>query len=113
MTDNGPGIAPHDLEAVFVGRRLGPDASGTGSGLSASRAIAERAGGWLQAVEHTPGARFVLWLPALVAATDPAAGNPTAGDPASGAQASAAPTARPAARPEKMQPPRNVPSSAR
>ena len=113
VTDNGPGIAPHDLEAVFVGRRLGPDASGTGSGLSASRAIAERAGGWLQAAEHTPGARFVLWLPALVDVTTPTTGAPTRGDRATGVQATAAPTARPAARPEKMQPPRNVPSRAR
>lgn len=66
--DNGPGIAPDDLEAVFQPfRRLGPARArppGTGLGLPISRRIVERHGGTLRAEPAQGGACFVIRLPA-------------------------------------------------
>lgn len=66
VTDNGPGIAPEDREAVFQPfRRLGLAGArppGTGLGLPISRRIVERHGGTL-AVEPGEGACFVIRLP--------------------------------------------------
>jgi len=65
VQDNGPGIAPDDLEAifnVFVSRKGG---RGTGLGLPVSRKILQEHGGEIL-VESQPGAgsRFTLELPA-------------------------------------------------
>ncbi len=64
VQDNGPGIAPDDLEAifnVFVSRKGG---RGTGLGLPVSRKIMEEHGGRIF-VDSQPGhgARFTLELP--------------------------------------------------
>lgn len=64
VEDNGPGIAPDDIEAifnVFVSRKGG---RGTGLGLPVSRKIMEEHGGRIT-VDSTPGqgARFTLELP--------------------------------------------------
>lgn len=62
VTDNGPGIAPEDREAVFQPfHRLGQ--TGTGLGLPVSRRIARRHGGSLSAEPSDKGARFALSLP--------------------------------------------------
>ena len=65
VTDNGRGIPDTQLEEIFTpGVRLNPThAAGLGSGLAASRGLAEQIGGMLAAVPYEPGARFVLWLP--------------------------------------------------
>lgn len=65
VEDNGPGIAPDDLEAifnVFVSRKGG---RGTGLGLPVSRKIMEEHGGRIT-VDSQPGkgSRFTLELPA-------------------------------------------------
>jgi len=64
VEDNGPGIAPDDLEAiftVFVSRKGG---RGTGLGLPVSRKIMEEHGGQIL-VDSQPGcgSRFTLELP--------------------------------------------------
>ncbi len=64
VADNGPGIAPDDLEAifnVFVSRKGG---RGTGLGLPVSRKILEEHGGRI-VVDSSPGqgSRFTLELP--------------------------------------------------
>ncbi|MCC6492475.1 MAG: ATP-binding protein, partial [Pirellulales bacterium] len=73
VEDNGAGIAPDDLEAifsVFVSRKGG---RGTGLGLPVTRKILEEHGGQVR-VESTVGrgSRFTLELPA--AATPPEGG---------------------------------------
>jgi signal transduction histidine kinase len=65
VEDNGPGIAPDDLEAiftVFISRKGG---RGTGLGLPVTRKILEEHGGQVR-VESTvgQGSRFTLELPA-------------------------------------------------
>lgn len=69
VTDNGTGIPPDALTAVFSrGTRLAPHrADGRGHGLADSRDLAAALGGTLEAEPWPDGARFVLWLP------DPAA----------------------------------------
>ncbi|MEM8944701.1 MAG: ATP-binding protein [Planctomycetota bacterium] len=64
VEDNGPGIAPDDIEAifnVFVSRKGG---RGTGLGLPVSRKIMEEHGGRIT-VDSQPGrgSRFILELP--------------------------------------------------
>lgn len=67
VADNGPGLGPQDLEAVFQPfRRLGPARTrppGTGLGLPISRRIVERHGGTLRAEPAPRGACFVIRLP--------------------------------------------------
>lgn len=65
VTDNGIGIPPGALEAVFDrGVRLVPEqADGGGHGLADSRDLAQSLGGSLRAEPWPDGARFVLWLP--------------------------------------------------
>jgi signal transduction histidine kinase len=69
VVDDGPGIAPDDLERVFdrfttveTARSRG---TGTGLGLAIVRAIATRHGGTVEAVESDQGAHFVLRLPSV------------------------------------------------
>ncbi|MCX8008051.1 MAG: ATP-binding protein, partial [Coriobacteriia bacterium] len=70
VTDTGPGIAPHDVERIFLEFVQGPDpsgnrvAQGAGLGLAISKRLAEALGGAIS-VESTPGAgsTFTLRLP--------------------------------------------------
>lgn len=69
VVDDGPGIAPADLERVFDRfHRSDPDRTpargGSGLGLAISREIVERHGGQL-AVDptHRPGCRMIVRLP--------------------------------------------------
>ncbi|WP_425260475.1 sensor histidine kinase [Rubrivivax sp. RP6-9] len=65
VADNGPGIAPDQLEAVF-GRfyRATHEGSGCGLGLAIVREIATRHGGRAVALPAQPrGLRVQLWLP--------------------------------------------------
>jgi two-component system, OmpR family, sensor histidine kinase KdpD len=77
VEDDGPGIAPGELEAVFDkffrGSAAHADApSGTGLGLAIAREIVRAHGGTIAAQPVTPhGARFVVTLPAH---TEPAGG---------------------------------------
>jgi signal transduction histidine kinase len=71
VEDNGAGIAPDDLEAiftVFVSRKGG---RGTGLGLPVTRKILEEHGGQVR-VQSTVGvgSRFVLELPATPSPAD-------------------------------------------
>ncbi|MEM9657454.1 MAG: GAF domain-containing sensor histidine kinase, partial [Planctomycetota bacterium] len=89
VTDNGAGIAPDDLEAVFavfVSRKGG---RGTGLGLPVSRKIMEEHGGQIRA-ESSPGegSKFTLEFPATPAVDDDAA-VPDAGRPPRAAQPTA------------------------
>lgn len=62
VTDNGPGIAPEDRQAVFQPfRRLGQ--AGTGLGLPISRRIVQRHGGRLWVEPTDGGACLALSLP--------------------------------------------------
>ena len=72
VRDDGPGVPAPDVERVFERFvRLDPARSagdGVGLGLSIARDLVERHGGTLRLVAPdpaTPGARFVLTLPAL------------------------------------------------
>jgi signal transduction histidine kinase len=78
VTDNGPGIAPKDRDAIFerfrqVGDTLTAKPEGSGLGLAISRMIVEHFGGraW---VEEAPGggAIFRVWLPREPAAASAA-----------------------------------------
>jgi Na+/proline symporter/signal transduction histidine kinase len=78
VTDNGPGIAPKDRDAIFerfrqVGDTLTAKPEGSGLGLTISRMIVEHFGGraW---VEEAPGggAIFRVWLPREPAAASAA-----------------------------------------
>ena len=72
VSDNGPGLAPEERDAVFerfhraVPRTsAGADGSGTGLGLAIVRWIALLHGGSVRAESNEPtGARFVVSLPA-------------------------------------------------
>ena len=69
VVDDGPGVAPDDLERVFdrfttveTARSRG---TGTGLGLAIVRAIAVRHGGTVEAVDSDQGGHFVLRLPSV------------------------------------------------
>ena len=74
VTDDGPGIAPEEAEAVFERfRRLDESRTastgGAGLGLTIARDIAERHGGGVHVdPSYTEGARVVLRLPLATAA---------------------------------------------
>jgi signal transduction histidine kinase len=65
VTDNGPGVAPEDAPRIFdpffTTKEPG---KGTGLGLSSALRLAEELGGTLELMPGSPGARFVLRLPA-------------------------------------------------
>ncbi|MET1231903.1 MAG: HAMP domain-containing sensor histidine kinase [Candidatus Limnocylindrales bacterium] len=66
VEDDGPGIAPDELDHVFDRFWRSPDApdGGTGLGLSIARWIAERHGGSITAALRVPhGASFTVHLP--------------------------------------------------
>ncbi len=78
IEDNGPGIAPEDLDAifnVFISRKAG---RGTGLGLPVSRKILEEHGGQIL-VDSEPGrgSRFQLEFPANVATPKKKTSSPT------------------------------------
>jgi two-component system sensor histidine kinase KdpD len=66
VTDQGPGVAPRDLERIFEPFEHGPGAArGTGLGLAICRGFAEANGGRVWAESQAgEGAIFVLALPA-------------------------------------------------
>ncbi|CAM3702521.1 sensor histidine kinase [Nocardioides zeicaulis] len=63
VRDDGPGLAPEQLQRVFEPfvRFAGPSTKGSGLGLSISRTIAERDGGAVQG-ESTLGSGTSFWL---------------------------------------------------
>jgi C4-dicarboxylate-specific signal transduction histidine kinase len=70
VCDNGPGIAEEDRERIFDPFFTTKDpGEGTGLGLANAARFAEELGGRLElhAPAHSPGARFVLTLPAAPA----------------------------------------------
>jgi Na+/proline symporter/nitrogen-specific signal transduction histidine kinase len=78
VTDNGPGIAPKDRDAIFerfrqVGDTLTAKPEGSGLGLAISRMIIEHFGGraWVEAAPGG-GAIFQVWLPREPAAASAA-----------------------------------------
>ncbi len=92
VTDTGPGLAPEDLERIFVPfERLGAertDVEGTGIGLPLARALTEAMGGHLTASSVLgQGAAFTVSLPRApdlihVPAPSPAPAAPAARPPA-------------------------------
>ena len=69
VADDGPGVPPDDRDRVFERFTRLDDArsardGGAGLGLAIARDIAERHGGTLTLDDGSPGARFVLRLPA-------------------------------------------------
>lgn len=68
VRDTGPGVPPAAVERVFERfGRLGSVQDGAGLGLPIARQIATQHGGTLVVEDATPGARFVLTLPAAPA----------------------------------------------
>lgn len=67
VEDNGPGISRSDAANVFDRGYRGSGSKGSGLGLAIVRQIAERHGGEVR-LRSSPGrgARFSVWLPALV-----------------------------------------------
>jgi len=65
VTDNGPGIAPHELPRIFEPFFTTKGSRGTGLGLAVTRKIIEGLGGTIN-VQSTPGqgTTFTLSLPA-------------------------------------------------
>ncbi|HET6468584.1 MAG TPA: ATP-binding protein, partial [Geminicoccaceae bacterium] len=77
VSDNGPGIAPEDLEVIYdkfrqVGHTLTGKPAGTGLGLAICRAIVERLGGriWVES-RLGQGAEFKFVLPLAPAPATP------------------------------------------
>jgi signal transduction histidine kinase len=70
VTDDGPGVSREEAETIFdrfarLDDARARDTGGTGLGLAIARDIVERHGGRLDLdVQHRPGARFVVVLPA-------------------------------------------------
>jgi PAS domain S-box-containing protein len=88
VSDNGRGIAQHDLESIFELFRQAhadsPTESGLGIGLTLARSLAEMHGGTLEARSPGPGqgSTFTVRLPAVqsaAAAPTPAVGGSTHG----------------------------------
>ncbi len=70
VSDDGPGVALDEAEAIFeAGRRgaAGTTHDGTGLGLTLARRLARSAGGDVVAHPGAAGGRFVILLPALSA----------------------------------------------
>ncbi|MBL9123802.1 MAG: GAF domain-containing protein, partial [Planctomycetaceae bacterium] len=68
VEDEGPGIAPHELESIFEtfqrGSRAKTDSRGAGLGLAICRAIVQAHGGTIRASNRPGrGAAFRFWLP--------------------------------------------------
>jgi signal transduction histidine kinase len=67
VEDQGPGIAPEDLERIWKDfQQVNPEDSerGTGIGLALSRQLAEHMGGSLTVESRVgKGSRFTLWIP--------------------------------------------------
>jgi signal transduction histidine kinase len=63
--NEGPGIAPEDVERIFdiYVTNAGEEARGTGLGLPLSRRLARLLGGELRAIAAETGGRFELQLP--------------------------------------------------
>ena len=79
VRDNGPGIAPNDLERIFevFTQGRGPAAGGTGLGLAISRQIVHDHGGSITASNHPDGgATFTIMLPAPAFASEPPQATP-------------------------------------
>ncbi len=71
VEDDGPGIKPQDLSQVFVLYSTGKR-GGTGLGLPLAREDVRRHGGEIEAKSrHGGGAQFLVYLPDVVAETDP------------------------------------------
>ncbi len=67
VTDDGPGLAPGELESVFepgVRGKAGNGGGGAGLGLALARRLARAAGGDVVAEPASSGALFVARLPA-------------------------------------------------
>jgi len=63
VSDNGPGIPPHDLPKIFMPFYT-TKAHGTGLGLAVVQKIVVQHGGTVEARNQTQGgAEFILWLP--------------------------------------------------
>jgi two-component system, NtrC family, sensor histidine kinase HydH len=64
VADNGPGLAPEQVDTMFAARVSSKPESGSGIGLTLSHAIATQHGGRLLFVkQRRPGATFRLLLP--------------------------------------------------
>jgi signal transduction histidine kinase/CheY-like chemotaxis protein len=83
VTDNGPGVAPEIAQRLFHPFASTKGRRGTGLGLYISRQLVREAEGELElAASAGPGARFLVWLPAVhggvAEPSAPAAPAPTA-----------------------------------
>ncbi len=64
VVDNGPGVAPADLERIFQVFVSTKGARGTGLGLPVTRKTLREHAGDVDYVRLQPGSRFTMWLPA-------------------------------------------------
>ena len=62
ISDQGPGIPPHLLHAIFVPMVTGR-AQGTGLGLSIAQSIVNRHGGLIECKNEPGATTFTLYLP--------------------------------------------------
>ncbi|MEW6677930.1 MAG: PAS domain S-box protein [Pseudomonadota bacterium] len=83
IADNGPGIAPDLRERIFDPFfTTKAEGSGTGVGLSVSRAVMREQGGDLELESDAPACAFCLWLPLVeVAPAPPGADTPALPSP--------------------------------
>jgi len=63
VADNGPGIRPEDRDRLFL-PHFSTKKTGTGLGLAIVHKIVSDHGGSIRAEDNSPGARFVIELPA-------------------------------------------------